>query len=371
MPKRHEGPSRNKQTQYYFFDQVVGFGKDRRRIRYSLKTKDPEKARWLWEQEYTRQWSKYYGVEPRARPGTISFREMAEEFVGYERDIKRIKEWRIQESRLAIIDDLWKNPTLSRVDKTYLIQLDRHLKSLERSGATINHYFTLLKSLFNYAIKEKKYAGNNPIKEIVPYVTEEKRREYSPEEIERILAAAELVEKNARRGAVMQQYARRIVLMLLYTGMRTGELLHLKWDNVKDDRIVFKRTETKQKKEKVIPLTEGIKEVLDSIPEDGKKDGHVIPLSPGMKERGAVWMTDLIKKIREHSGIEDFIFHNIRHTASTIMVSEALGRGASLTDIMKILGHSQIETTLKYVHSDFKRMKIAMEVLEEKAKKKE
>lgn len=371
MPKRHEGPTRHKASKFYFFDQVVGFGKDKRRLRYSLKTKDPEKAHWLWEQEYTRQWSKYYGIEPRLRPGTISFRDMAEEFVDYERDIKRIKEWRIQEGRLAIIDGLWKNPTLRGIDKSHLVQLDRHLKSLGRSKATVNHYFTLLKSLFNYAIKEKKYAGENPIKEIVPYVTEEKRREYSHEEIERILAAAELVEKNARRGAVLQQYARRICLLLLYTGMRTGELLNLKWDNIKQDRIVFKRTETKQKKEKVIPLTDGIKEVLDSIPEDGKKGGYVIPLTPGRKERGAVWMTDLIRKIREYSGIEDFIFHNIRHTASTIMISEALGRGASLTDIMKILGHSQIETTLKYVHSDFGRMKKAMEVLEEKAKKKE
>lgn len=210
MPKHHEGPSRNKSTNFYYFDSVVGFGKDRKRIRYSLKTKDPEKARWLWEQEYTRQWSKYYGIEPRIRPGMISFRDMAEEFVGYERDIKRIKEWRLQQRRFAIIDGLWKNPTLSRIDKSHLIQLDRHLKSLGRSNATINHYFTLLKSLFNYAIKEKKYSSDNPIKEIVPYVTEEKRREYSPEEIERILDAAPKAEKEAGRGAVVQRYARRI-----------------------------------------------------------------------------------------------------------------------------------------------------------------
>ena len=369
MPKRREGPTRSKQTGYYRFDEYVGLGRDKRRIRFSLKTRDPGKARWRWEQEYTRQWSKHYGIEPRIRPGTVLFRNMAEEFVGYERDMKRIKEWRLQENRLAIIDGLWKNPTLNRIDKTQLVQLDRHLKSLGRSEATINHYFTLLKSLFNYAIKEKKYAGENPVKEITPYIVDEKRREYSPGEIARILDAAGKVEKEAGRGAILQKYAKRIVLMLLYTAMRTGELLNLKWENVKDDRIVFKRTETKQKKEKVIPLTDGIKEVLDSLEEERGKDGYVIPLRPGAKERESTWMTDTIKKIREYSGIDDFIFHNIRHTASTIMVSEALGRGASLTDIMKILGHSQIETTLKYVHSDFERMRKAMEVLEEKAKK--
>ena len=46
------------------------------------------------------------------------------------------------------------------------------------------------------------------------------------------------------------------------------------------------------------------------------------------------------------------------------MVTEALGRGASLLDVMDILGHSKIETTLRYVHSNADRMGKAMEVLE-------
>jgi hypothetical protein len=51
------------------------------------------------------------------------------------------------------------------------------------------------------------------------------------------------------------------------------------------------------------------------------------------------------------------------------MISEALGKGVGLADVMKVLGHSQVETILKYVHSDFDRMKKAVEILEQKAKK--
>ncbi len=54
-----------------------------------------------------------------------------------------------------------------------------------------------------------------------------------------------------------------------------------------------------------------------------------------------------------------------------IMVSEALGKGVSLADVMKILGYSQIETPMKYLHPDFSRMKKAMQVLERKAKEKD
>jgi hypothetical protein len=57
MPRRREGPTRLKQTGYYFFDEYIGFPPDRKRVRVSLKTKDPSRAQFLWEQEYRKRWS--------------------------------------------------------------------------------------------------------------------------------------------------------------------------------------------------------------------------------------------------------------------------------------------------------------------------
>jgi integrase len=377
MPKRREGPRRDKKTNFYYFDEYVGLGDDKQRIRFSLKTRDPDKARWRWEKEYRKHWSKYYGIESPATISRISFSELAEEFVDYERTVKKVKEWQTMESRLRIVQECWGDISLSDVSRDRLVELDNHLRTLlirggkkGRSEATINHYFTLLKSVFNYAIKEKKFSGENPINEIKPYTVDEKRREYSPEELERILEAAERVEKEARKNSQVQKYAKRIVLLLLYTGMRTGELLNLKWDNIKEDKIILKRTETKQKKEKVIPITEGIRRILEDLKNKRRTDGFVIPLDPQKRDRKLPWVTGTICKIRKYSGIQDFIFHNIRHTASTIMVSEALGRGVGLADVMKVLGHSQIETTMKYIHPDFSRMKKAVQILERKTKKK-
>lgn len=208
----------------------------------------------------------------------------------------------------------------------------------------------------------------NPATEVRPYTVDEKRREYTPEELERIMEAAERIEMECRKGAKIQRFAKRIVLLLLYTGMRIGEVLNLKWDNVKDDKIIFKRSDTKQKKEKVIPMTGGIREVLESLRDKRKTDGFVIPIGRRGKD---VDLTEMFRKFRNYSGVQDFIFHNLRHTASTIMVSEALGKGVGLADVMKILGHSQVETTMRYLHADFDRMKTAMEALERKTKKKD
>jgi len=366
MPYRREGPTKNKQTGYYFFDEYIGFPPNRKRVRYSLKTKDPAKARFLWEQEYRRQWAQYYGIEMPEKPKKATFFEIANEFLEYEKNIKRVKEWRGMGSRLKIIKEVWGDIPLARISKEHLVRLDEHLKKIGRTDCTINHYFSLLKTLFTYAIREGKYKGENPISQVKPYVVDEKRREYSPEEIEKIIEAADRIEKEARRGALLQKHAKRIILLLFYTGMRLGEVLNLKWENIRDDKIILKRTETKQKKEKVIPITDGIREVLDSLAGENRRDGYVIPLRRKGGEIKAGYADSLIRKIRKYAGIPDFIFHNIRHTASTIMVSEAIGKGVGLADIMKVLGHSQVKTTMKYLHSDFDRMKRAVQILENK-----
>lgn len=368
MPKRREGPTRNKATGYFFLDLFVGFGKEKKRIRYSLRTKDPEKAQWLWEQEYRKQWSKYYGIEPKIKPAFVKFSEIIEEFVDYEKNIKKVKDWKTVGSRLNFMLDCWGDLSLQNIDKEKFIELDSFLRKNKRSEFTINHYFKILKTLFFYAIRTGKYTGENPIKEIKPYVVDEKRREYSSEEIAKIIAAAEKIEKEARKYAVMQQYAKRIVLILFHTAMRLGEVLNLKWDNIKEGRIVLRRSETKPKKEKVIPLTDSLKRIFEEIRKEEKDDVYILPLRRRSGKMRAGWADSIIKRIREYSGIQDFIFHNLRHTASTIMVSEALGKGVGLADIMKILGHSKIETTMKYLHADDSRMRKAMEILEEKTK---
>ena len=89
MPKRRDGPTKSKSTGYYTFDQFIGFPPNKRRVRFSLGTKDPAKAQWLWELEYKKRWSEYYGLKAPEKPERRSFIDIAKEFVNFERDIKR------------------------------------------------------------------------------------------------------------------------------------------------------------------------------------------------------------------------------------------------------------------------------------------
>ena len=368
MPRRHEGPTRSKATQYFYFDEFIGFYPNKKRVRISLRTQDPAKAQWLWEQEWKRQWGKFYGLKQAEKPTEISLVKAAEKFVAFERDTKKVKEWRTVESRLRIISEcLGYDLLLKDIDAEKLTELDARLKAMSRSPKTINHYMGTLKTLFYYAIKKKLYTGDNPICDVKPYVVNGKRREYTPDELERIIRASEKVEREAWPNSPIQKRARRIVLLLLLTGMRAGELLNLKWENIAGDRIILKRSETKQRKEKIIPLTEGIRELLDSLRDDRYKSGYIIPRKKDRPIK-AYSTKSLMDKIRKYAEIPDFVFHGLRHTASTLMVGH-MGNGIGLADVMNILGHSKVETTMKYVHPDFDRMKRLVEKVEEKTKK--
>ena len=365
MPRRRDGPTLNRQTDYWFFDNRVGFPPDRRRIRFSLRTKDHARAQFLWEKEWKKRWGEYYGVRPAGRPaGPATIAAAAEEFVRFERDVRRVKGWAVIESRLDFVAELWgPDRRLDALGDKDLAALDAALKETGLSPGTVNHYFKMLKSFFAWTVEKGYHPGPNPARAIRPYVVNDRRRAFSPEEVERILAACREIEAEARPQDGIMRLAERIVRLLLLTGMRAGEVLNLKWSAVQGDRIVLERTETKQRREKTIPISAALRSVLSTLE---RRDEYVLPLRRRGGVMAAAYCDNLIRTIRAKSGIPDFILHGLRHTASTIMVSEALGRGVGLADIMAVLGHSQVQTTLRYQHADLERMRKAVEILAEK-----
>ena len=54
--------------------------------------------------------------------------------------------------------------------------------------------------------------------------------------------------------------------------------------------------------------------------------------------------------VLEKAKIEDFVFHDLRHTVGTRLVA----MGVPLPVVQEILGHAKITTTMRYVHSNLK-----------------
>lgn len=168
-------------------------------------------------------------------------------------------------------------------------------------------------------------------------------------------------------------HLRPIVMTALHTGMRTGEILSLRWDDVdmKNRFIFLRNTTTKSGKAREIPINDTLYGALKSLPrridvpwvfpnprdfkppKDSKPVKNVRPISDVKKSFAAA-----LKK----TGIVDFTFHDLRHTFASHLVME----GVDITTVSRLLGHATLTMTLRYAHLAPKHMASAVNVLSKK-----
>ncbi len=70
-----------------------------------------------------------------------------------------------------------------------------------------------------------------------------------------------------------------------------------------------------------------------------------------------IWFA--FQKVCKKAGITDLRFHDLRHTAATLMVTG----GIDLVTVKEILGHSSIEMTMRYAHPTPENKRRAVNVL--------
>ena len=133
-----------------------------------------------------------------------------------------------------------------------------------------------------------------------------------------------------------------ILVCALDTAMRRGEIFKMKWRDVDftKNEISIPQTNTKTENSRtvgMIPrLAEELEKLWDVSPQD--KDALVFGITDTIK---TAWKTDC-----RLADVKDFRFHDCRHTATTRMIAS----GSPHTEVMKITGHSQIKTFLRYLN---------------------
>ena len=146
------------------------------------------------------------------------------------------------------------------------------------------------------------------------------------------------------------------ILILIYTGMRINELLKLEKKNVNlENNTITGGSKTEAGKNRIIPIHPKILPLI--IKRMGNKTDYLIPNRTGRNyyEYNNFRQNEFVK-IMEQLGMEHTI-HDTRHTFAT-MISDVSDNENAITGI---IGHTNINMTKKYTHTNIEKMRKEME----------
>lgn len=220
----------------------------------------------------------------------------------------------------------------------------------QRSITSVNRELQLLRRIFNVA-RSNGWVKQNPfvMGDALIMASDEKKRDriLTRDEEERLLAAC----------TGKRTHIRPIIICALDTGMRRGEILKLiEADLDFDSRLITVRAfNTKTLSERTVGMTERLaRELMDTV--ERLPAGTDVPL---------FGVTCDFKKAfysaRKEAGITDFRFHDLRHTHATRLV----GAHMPLAEVGRALGHTQANTTFRYVNANFETARRVAALLDE------
>jgi len=201
-----------------------------------------------------------------------------------------------------------------------------------RAPATYNRYLALVKVIFNRAI-EWKIVSSNPAEYIKLLEENNERERYLDNtEITRLLHALEHAPANSANA----------IKLALFTGQRIGNILSAKREDISESFWLIPLT--KSGKRHRVPLSQEAKDVLSSQGDINAAGNFIFPGRHGKPH--IITVQKIWIKVRKQANLDDVRLHDLRHT----FASCAINSGATLFNVQKLLGHSDIKMTQRYAH---------------------
>lgn len=192
------------------------------------------------------------------------------------------------------------------------------------SGSTVYREMNLISSLFNHARREWRMNLQNPVRDVRRPLKSRPRTQRITPEVE-----ADLLARLGYKPDVPPMTAKarvpHVLVFALETAMRLGEILKLRWVDVEPKWV--RVLDTKNREDRVVPLSERARRVIDVQPKGGEL---VFPVNPGTFD--VYW-----RRIRP----DGLHFHDARREATS-----RLARRVPVETLAKITGHKDLRTLL-------------------------
>jgi integrase len=213
----------------------------------------------------------------------------------------------------------------------------RKLKGSKPTPIRANRVGEVLRKMFALAI-QWGWRADNPATGFRKRVETARERFLSQEEIGRL---AEVLD-----GAEDQRAA-SIIRICMLTGARVGEVRQARFEQFNLELGIWSKpaATTKQRKVHRVPISGDVAAIV-------RQRALVVPkgnpwLFPGdVPGQPVIEIRRFWVKVQREANLPDVRIHDLRHTFASLLVSG----GASLEMIGKLLGHSQMQTTLRYAH---------------------
>ena len=249
------------------------------------------------------------------------------------------KDWALNNQLLPGFGDL----PLDKIDRPSVIRWFEGYSTTAPGGA--NSALLVFRQIMNHAIA-RGHIETNPTRGLKRNPRPKLTRFLSREEISRLHEVLDGYEP--RRPSCKPQAD--IIRLLLLTGCRTGEILKLRWREVDGDTLELEDSKTGPRQ---VLLSPEARAIIERQPREGSPWVFPSPVNPAQ----ARFDLSLWKKVRKLAGIEDVRLHDLRHT----FASQAAMQGIPLPVVARLLGHAQVQMTLRYAHVSDRDVEAAAE----------
>jgi integrase len=219
----------------------------------------------------------------------------------------------------------------------------------EVSDTTVNIEFRTLKAAFNHALKYN-FIDDNPFLRTNNIILAEKDAAFlTKKQFQQLL---DVVDDNQMRS---------IILLAVMTGMRLGEIVGLQWANLNREEGIIRFSNrsgvmTKNRRPRTVYLMPRALTLFNEIPQTSE---FVFPKGNGTKRCGRS-VSRLFKKLVRKACLPNEIhFHSLRHTAATWLGQLHI----PAPDLKKLMGHSSVSTTMRYLHVDAPHLRETLQVV--------
>lgn len=219
------------------------------------------------------------------------------------------------------------------VDEITVEDLMAYRHHRNRSDGTIIKELGVLSSACNRAIRAWGWRMANPV-QWFPKAPQGRLRWLRKPEARKLIKAAE--------KSTQAPYLADMIRLALATGMRKGEILGLTWDRVDlRRRLIYLAPEhQKSGRHGSVALNQ---DAVDALKAQKGRHKQYVFVHDGEP------IADVKRSFRtacDKAGIEDFHFHDLRHTFAAWLVQA----GVSIREVADLLRHSSIQTTMRYAH---------------------